>query len=294
MMDERGQSDLSVVPGKPPNKAEEPAAEAVEGRERAKGNSGRRDALRTPGRAGALSALDRVRQAAERDRKQRFTALLHHVYDIEHLRTAYHALKRDVAALRQEPGSESPGSRGTAPARGVPGEAGPESIHPEGRRAAAAARRSRAGRQTRPARGRRGPECDLRGRLPRVLVRVPAGAQSAPGVGCADGRDHDEEGELGARRRYPWVLRHPRPRVAGEVRRAPRGGPARRAAHPEMAERRRAGGGDADTERSGNGAGREHQPAAGQSLPALRVRSLGPTVEKEAGARRCGGRALRG
>jgi len=39
-----------------------------------------------------------VRQAAEGDRKQRFTALLHHVYDVEHLRTAYHALKRDAAA----------------------------------------------------------------------------------------------------------------------------------------------------------------------------------------------------
>ncbi|MGH7567760.1 MAG: reverse transcriptase domain-containing protein, partial [Gemmatimonadales bacterium] len=98
MMDERGQSDRPVVPGKPPNKAEEPAAEAGEGRGRAKGNSGERDALRTPGRAGALSAFDRVRQAAERDRKQRFTALLHHVYDVEHLRTAYHALKRDAAA----------------------------------------------------------------------------------------------------------------------------------------------------------------------------------------------------
>jgi group II intron reverse transcriptase/maturase len=98
MMDERGQSDRPVVPGKLPNKAEEPAAEAVEGRGRAKGNSGERDALRTPGRGGALSALDRVRQAAERDRKQRFTALLHHGYDVEHLRTAYHALKRDAAA----------------------------------------------------------------------------------------------------------------------------------------------------------------------------------------------------
>ncbi|MGH9364721.1 MAG: group II intron reverse transcriptase/maturase [Thermoanaerobaculia bacterium] len=98
MMNERGQSDRSVVPGKPSNKAEEPAAETGEGRERAKGNSGERDALRTPGRAGALSVLDRVRQAAERDRKQRFTALLHHVYDVEHLRTAYHALKRDAAA----------------------------------------------------------------------------------------------------------------------------------------------------------------------------------------------------
>ena len=45
-----------------------------------------------------LSAFDRVRQAAKKDRKQRFTALLHHVYDVERLRTAYHALKRDAAA----------------------------------------------------------------------------------------------------------------------------------------------------------------------------------------------------
>src|SRR5213593_929892 len=94
MMDERGQSDRSVVPGKPPNKAEEPAAEAAEGRERAKGNSPERNALRTPSRVGAPSELERVRQAAERDRKEKFTALLHHVYDIERLLTAYHALKR--------------------------------------------------------------------------------------------------------------------------------------------------------------------------------------------------------
>ncbi len=98
MMNERGRSDRSVVPGKPPNKAEGPAAEVVEGRERAEGNSGESDALRTPGQAGALSAFDRVRQAAKKDRKQRFTALLHHVYGVEHLRTAYHALKRDAAA----------------------------------------------------------------------------------------------------------------------------------------------------------------------------------------------------
>jgi RNA-directed DNA polymerase len=39
-----------------------------------------------------------VRQAAKRDRKQRFTALLHHVYDVERLRQAYLALKRDAAA----------------------------------------------------------------------------------------------------------------------------------------------------------------------------------------------------
>ena len=98
MMNDHGKSDRSVVPAKSPNNAAEPAAEAVEGRGRAKGNSPERNALRTQSRAGAPSALERVRQAAKRDRKQRFTALLHHVYDVERLRAAYLALKRDAAA----------------------------------------------------------------------------------------------------------------------------------------------------------------------------------------------------
>jgi hypothetical protein len=62
----------------------------------AKGNSPERNAPRTQSRAGALGALEQVRQAAEKDRRQRFTALLHHVYDIERLRAAYSALKRDA------------------------------------------------------------------------------------------------------------------------------------------------------------------------------------------------------
>jgi RNA-directed DNA polymerase len=97
-MDGRGKSDGPVVPGKPPNKAGKPAAEAVEGRGPTKGNSPERNVLRTQSRAGAPSALERVRQAAGKERKQRFTALLHHVYDVERLRTAYFALKRDAAA----------------------------------------------------------------------------------------------------------------------------------------------------------------------------------------------------
>jgi group II intron reverse transcriptase/maturase len=44
------------------------------------------------------SALKRVRQAARKDRKQRFTALLHHVYDVERLRAAYYALRREASA----------------------------------------------------------------------------------------------------------------------------------------------------------------------------------------------------
>ena len=97
-MDGRGKSDGSVVPGKPPNKAGQPVAEAVEGRGPAKGNLRERNAPRTQSRAGAPSALERVRQAAEKDRRQRFTTLLHHVCDIERLRVAYLALKRDAAA----------------------------------------------------------------------------------------------------------------------------------------------------------------------------------------------------
>jgi len=94
----RGKSDSPTVPGKSPNKAEAPAAEAVEGRGLAKGNLREQNTSRTQSRTGVPNALARVREAASRDRKQRFTALLHHVYDIERLRAAYFALKRDAAA----------------------------------------------------------------------------------------------------------------------------------------------------------------------------------------------------
>jgi group II intron reverse transcriptase/maturase len=97
MMNGSGKSDSSVVPAKPPNKAAEPAAEAGEGSGLAKGNSPERNALRTQRRERAPSALERVRQAARKDRKQKFTALLHHVYDVDGLRAAYLALQRDAA-----------------------------------------------------------------------------------------------------------------------------------------------------------------------------------------------------
>src|SRR5271167_4987100 len=98
MMNTRGKSDGPIVPAKPLNKAEEPAAEAVKGRGLAKGNSLERNALRTQSRDSAPSALERVRQVARADRKQRFTALLHHIYDVERLRAAYFSIKRQAAA----------------------------------------------------------------------------------------------------------------------------------------------------------------------------------------------------
>jgi RNA-directed DNA polymerase len=97
MMDDHGQSDRPVVPAKSPNNAACAAAEGMEGRGLAKGNPNQQNAPRTLGRDGARSALERVREAAERDKAVRFTTLLHHVYNVEHLRAAYFALKRGAA-----------------------------------------------------------------------------------------------------------------------------------------------------------------------------------------------------
>jgi hypothetical protein len=70
MMDERGKSDSSIVPEKSPNKAAEPAAEAMEGSGLAKGNSPDSHDDRTQRRLSSSDGLERVRQAARRDRKR--------------------------------------------------------------------------------------------------------------------------------------------------------------------------------------------------------------------------------
>jgi len=79
------------------NNAGQPAAEGREGSGLAKGNLPQQNASRTPRRNDAPSALERVRQAAERDKKLRFTALLHHIYNLETLRMAYFSLKKEAA-----------------------------------------------------------------------------------------------------------------------------------------------------------------------------------------------------
>ncbi len=93
-----GKSDRPVVPTKWPNKAGDPAAEVVEGRGLAKGNTDEQNASRTQSRNHDVpSALDRVREVASKDRKAKFTALLHHL-TIDRLREAFFALRRDAAA----------------------------------------------------------------------------------------------------------------------------------------------------------------------------------------------------
>jgi hypothetical protein len=97
MMNGPGKSDSPAVPGKSPNNAGPPAVEGMEGSGLAKGNLPQQNASRTPSRKDTPSALERVRQAAKKDRKMRFTALLHPVYNLETLRMAYLRLKKEAA-----------------------------------------------------------------------------------------------------------------------------------------------------------------------------------------------------
>jgi hypothetical protein len=90
-------SDPAIVAVRSPNKAGSPVAEAAEQRAGTKGNAGQQSTHRTQNRARVTQALNRVRQAARQRKKERFTALLHHV-NADTLRTAFYALKRKAAA----------------------------------------------------------------------------------------------------------------------------------------------------------------------------------------------------
>src|SRR4030095_13383008 len=90
------ESYSGVVPAKQPNKSGRPPAEAVEGRTLTKENMDQQNLCRTQSRESGTSELDRVREAASRDKKLRFTALLHHV-TADLLRDSYHSLKKQAA-----------------------------------------------------------------------------------------------------------------------------------------------------------------------------------------------------
>jgi len=96
MMPDREKSDPAIVARKPANKAGMPAAERVEPRAGAEGNAGQDRTRRAQDRESVSQALARVRQAARQRRKEKFTALFHHLTP-EMLRTAFFALKRDAA-----------------------------------------------------------------------------------------------------------------------------------------------------------------------------------------------------
>jgi len=97
VMHGREKSDSAIIAVKPTNNAVPTAAEPVEPRAGAKGNARQQSTHRTQGRERVTQALERVRQAARQRKKERFTALLHHI-SIDCLRMAFFALKRDAAS----------------------------------------------------------------------------------------------------------------------------------------------------------------------------------------------------
>ena len=96
MMNDREKSHSAIVAAKPANKAGATAAELVEPRAGTKRNASQQSTPRTQGRAGVSQALDRVRQAARQRKKEKFTALFHHL-SVDLFRDAFLALKRDAA-----------------------------------------------------------------------------------------------------------------------------------------------------------------------------------------------------
>ena len=97
-MNELGKSHRPMVPTKPPNKVGQPTtAEVVEGRGLAKENADQQNRHRTQSRVRVPSELEGVRQAARRNKGEKFTALFHHL-TVERLRQAYLDLNKKAAA----------------------------------------------------------------------------------------------------------------------------------------------------------------------------------------------------
>jgi RNA-directed DNA polymerase len=105
MIHGREKSDSAIVATKLTNTADTivhaqhddgKAVEPVEPRAGTKRNADEQSTLRAQDRDRVSQALGRIRQVARQRKKERFTALLHHV-SVDCLRMAFFALKRDAA-----------------------------------------------------------------------------------------------------------------------------------------------------------------------------------------------------
>ena len=96
MMHGHEKSDSVIVAAKPANKAGQPAAEPVEPRAETKGNASQQSTCRTQGRVSVSQALERIRRIARERKKERYTALFHHL-SIDLLEEAFFELKEDAA-----------------------------------------------------------------------------------------------------------------------------------------------------------------------------------------------------
>src|ERR1700746_1663809 len=106
MMHGPEKSDHAIVAMKPVNKAEGPsaarpaeeknAAEPVERRAGAEGNADQQSTCRTQSRESVSQALERIRKVARERKKEKFTALFHHI-SIDLLERSFFELKEDAA-----------------------------------------------------------------------------------------------------------------------------------------------------------------------------------------------------
>jgi hypothetical protein len=88
-----GESDGRIVPMKGANKDGQPSAERPEGRRPTQENTEQPTPPRTQSRTRESTGLRGVRDVARKEKRTRFTALLHHV-TVERLRDSFYALKR--------------------------------------------------------------------------------------------------------------------------------------------------------------------------------------------------------
>jgi RNA-directed DNA polymerase len=194
-------SDGVIVPEKRPNKEGMPSAEAVEGRTPPKGNGGETAAARTLRRDTASNGLLAVRRAARQSKSVRFTALLHHI-TIDLLKQSYLSLERDSAS----------GIDGvTWQTYGENLEEKLKELHDKVHRGSYRARPARRTYIPKADGSKRplsilcledkivdGSGSNLRGGLPRALLRIPARTRPARCAGRAPCRHSQEASELGA------------------------------------------------------------------------------------------------
>lgn len=91
-------SDLPVVAASPVNKAATAVAEPGERRGGIEENAEPQSTGRTQSRAAVSQARDRIRGAVARNRKEKLTALLHHI-GIDVLRASFFSLKRSAVSV---------------------------------------------------------------------------------------------------------------------------------------------------------------------------------------------------
>src|SRR5271163_13135 len=97
MMHGHEKSDSAIVAVKPTNKVEQSTAEPAEPRAEAEENASQQSTCRAQHRESVSQALERIRQAARQRKKEKFTALFHHL-TIDFLEDAFDELREDAAA----------------------------------------------------------------------------------------------------------------------------------------------------------------------------------------------------